>query len=157
MDTNIKLGFLLYRNKGFVEHVGVYLGQNQVLHNSPSGNIEIINLETYADGKAVKVIETGEHDHTILQQRLTQILTQGGPYHVIANNCEHIAHFLIFGRKSSPQIQAALVGAVIVGLISWKTQRGNPLFLAVIGALLVCVFNNQTKQYDAVLAGSPCV
>ncbi|MBL4826718.1 MAG: hypothetical protein JKY66_03230 [Spongiibacteraceae bacterium] len=130
MDTNIKAGFLLYRSKVFVEHAGVYLGKDQVLHNSPTGDVEIISFAEYADGKTVKFIETGEHDYTVLTQRLTSMLQDSEQYHVSANNCEHIANMLIYGRRFSPQIQASLTGAIVGGLASWKTQRGNPLVIA---------------------------
>lgn len=50
MYTNLKPGYLLYREKGFVEHAGVYLGGGQVLHNSPSGDVEVVGYEQYAAG-----------------------------------------------------------------------------------------------------------
>jgi len=148
MDTNIKPGFLLYRSKVFVEHAGVYLGRNQVLHNSPTGDVEIISFAEYADGKTVKVIETGEHDYTVLAQRLTIILQDSSQYHVSANNCEHIANMLIYGRRFSPQIQASVAGAIVGGLASWKMERGNPLVMMLIGGLAGCLLSNSLRKYD---------
>ncbi|OUS31932.1 hypothetical protein A9Q99_02230 [Gammaproteobacteria bacterium 45_16_T64] len=148
MNTNIKPGFLLYRRKGFVEHAGVYLGRNQVLHNSPSGDVEIISFVEYADGKVVKVIETGEHDNAVLVQRLTVILQDSGQYHVSANNCEHIANLLIYGRRSSPQIQASVTGMIVGGLAGLNMGRGNPFLMVFIGGLVGGALSNALRKYD---------
>ena len=149
MDTNIKPGFLLYRSKGFVEHAGAYLGNGQVLHNSPSGDVEIVSFTEYANGQEVKIIETGEHDQRELAQRLTTIIGANRKYHVSANNCEHIAHLLIYGRHYSPQIQATIAGAILGGLFSWKTGKGNPFAVMVIGGIAGCFFSNSVRGYDA--------
>ncbi|MBF4260020.1 NlpC/P60 family protein, partial [Vibrio anguillarum] len=56
MKNKLNIGDLLYRSKLLVEHAGIYLGKGKVLHNSPSGNVEICALEEYANGKLVKVV-----------------------------------------------------------------------------------------------------
>ncbi|AZS25629.1 hypothetical protein DYL72_11820 [Vibrio anguillarum] len=56
MKNKLNIGDLLYRSKLLVEHAGIYLGKGKVLHNSPSGNVEICALEEYANGKPVKVV-----------------------------------------------------------------------------------------------------
>uniref|UniRef100_UPI0018C34F61 NlpC/P60 family protein n=1 Tax=Vibrio anguillarum TaxID=55601 RepID=UPI0018C34F61 len=45
MKNKLNIGDLLYRSKLLVEHAGIYLGKGKVLHNSPSGNVEICALE----------------------------------------------------------------------------------------------------------------
>ena len=148
MNTNIKPGYLLYRSKGFVEHAGVYLGRSQVLHNSPSGDIEVVSFSEYANGQVVKVIETGEYDHSVLAQRLVTLLESDSKYHVSGNNCEHIARMMIHGRRFSPQIQATMAGAIIAGLASWKTGKGNPFLMMLLGGLSGCALSNAAREYD---------
>ncbi len=155
MNAKLKPGYLLYRSKGIVEHAGVYLGSQRVLHNSPTNGTEVIDYIKYAEGKAVKVIETGDHNHAELAARLEQILQERGEYQASFNNCEHIAHFLVYGRKFSPQIQATLICSVIAGFISWKTQKGNPLVVATLGGLGGCLLNNMTRSYDSSISSLP--
>lgn len=148
MDTKLKIGYLLYRTKGLVEHAAVYLGNNTVLHNSPSGDVEIISYEEYAQDKTVKVIVTDSHNLALLEARLESIIQQDGSYNAASNNCEHIANFLIKGRKYSPQLRAAIISATVMGFLSWKSGKGNPLLMACLGAAGGTVLSNALRKYD---------
>lgn len=47
-------------------------------------------------------------------------------YHLTANNCEHFARFVAYGRKESTQVQGAalLVGAAVVAMIVIGRREG---------------------------------
>ena len=154
MHTKLKPGYLLYRNKWGAEHAGVYLGNYLVLHNSPAGGVEVISYSVYADGKPVKVIAIDKYNQAELAERLSLILQADASYHVVSNNCEHIANWLIHGRSFSPQLQVTDTCALLGGVVSWKTQRGNPLVIATLAGLAGCFLYNATRNYDAVLPAS---
>ena len=94
-------------------------------------------------------------DPQVLYQRLNTILNSNLKYQVSAQNCEHIAHFLIEGRKYSPQVQAALAGSLICGFTAWKNGSKHWLSIALAGGFAGCLLINLTRKYDAVIP-SPC-
>ncbi len=148
MHPILKAGDLLYRRKGFVQHAGVYLGTDQVLHNSPSSNVEITDFNTYSNGKAVKVINIDHGNLHALKARLHQILSADNLYRLTHCNCEHIANFLIHGRAYSPQIQASLAGALTSGLAAYKSGSKKWLAFALAGAAAGCIISNLSRKYD---------
>lgn len=152
MYSNLKLGYLLYRPKGFVEHVGVYLGSGQVLHNSPSGNVEVVTYQEYAAEETVKIVTTSQHNVEDLAERLNSLLAADSRYCPVSNNCEHIAYYLIYGRRFSPQIQATLSASIVAAFLSWKMKRGNPLVVGAIGGIVGCILSNLNRKYDCKLA-----
>ena len=148
MDSKLKVGDLLYRRKGIFDHVGVYMGNNQVFHNSPSGDTEVVSYHDYAECKAVSVVAIGHHNSPELIARLEVMLLADSRYHPAANNCEHIANELIHGRRYSPQLQAGVICAGLAGLISWKSQKGSPLLMMLTGAISGCLLSNAIRKYD---------
>ncbi|MGB0664265.1 MAG: NlpC/P60 family protein [Pontibacterium sp.] len=151
MNTKLEMGYLLYRTKGVVQHAAVYLGNHKVLHNSPSGGVEIISYEEYAQDKEVKVVKTDHLNCEALKARLVLIFEQDLTYSKYLNNCEHIATLLIEGRKYSPQLRAAIISAILVGGLSLKTGKGNPLLLAGVGAIAGLFLVNTLREYDATI------
>lgn len=153
MNTKLKLGDLLYRSKGFVQHAGVYMGKEQVLHNGPDGGVEVVSYDTYSQGKTVNVVSTDQQNICELKQRLQQITQGDTQYQWFSNNCEHIANFLISGRKHSPQKQAAIAGAVI-GAIAGQSKGGyNWFWFALMGGALGCALSNSQRKYDMQIGG----
>lgn len=148
MNTKPKLGDLLYRSKGFVQHAGVYIGEERVLHNGPDGGVEVVSYNTYSQGKTVNVVSSDQHNICELKQRLQQITQGDTRYQWFSNNCEHIANFMISGRKYSPQIQASAIGAII-GAITGQSKGGyNWLLFALIGGIAGCALSNSLRNYD---------
>lgn len=151
MRQSLKLGDMLYRSKGIVEHKGVYLGADKVLHNSPDGDVSIVDFEEFAKGEQVKIIQSDEQNVHLLSQRLHEVLSRDERYVFWSNNCEDIANFLVSGRKHSPQIQAAFVGGLMGAVVGLKAKKENWWALALaggIGGLLLC---NLTRTYDGVI------
>lgn len=152
MTYNLKPGDLLYRSKGFVQHTGIYWGNRQVLHNTPANGVAITEYEQYSEGKTVKVVRTDIDDKPLVAERLKAIMASNSEYHLLANNCEHIAHLMITGRKSSPQIQATLIGAIAGVLIGSGTNKSHWLTSLICGGLAGCLLSNLNREYDAVIA-----
>lgn len=157
MDIFLEIGDLLYRNKGFVDHAAIYIGGDMVIHNSPSNGTEIISLAEYREGKKVSVMRIGYDSIDLLSQRIHQILSEGAGYNAAFENCEHLATFILFGRKFSPQKQAALIGAVAGILISKNFKKGNWVVLAAIGALSGCCIHNLIRKKHFVLDQQPLI
>ncbi|RBO82661.1 lecithin retinol acyltransferase family protein [Marinomonas aquiplantarum] len=155
MDSKIKPGDKLYRSKSIVEHSGVYLGNNQVVHNSPSNHTEVVGLEEFADGKAVKVISNQHTDVGELNARVQTLLSKETKYQLFSNNCEQVSSFLLTGKKYSPQIAATGVGFV-GGFAGAYISGGKPniksaLMFGALGALIGCLVSNATREYDDVI------
>lgn len=152
MNSKLKAGDLLYRSKGIVEHSGVYIGNNEVLHNSPTNNTEIVKLSEFAEGKNVKVIYQPVKDMEELLARMQMLTSKGTKYQWFANNCEQVSYLMIRGKKHSPQIVASsfgfMAGLALAKDLGWK----KALLAGAVGGLLGCMISNATRKYDAVIA-----
>lgn len=146
--NNLRPGDLLYRKKGVVEHAGIYLGSEQVFHNSPDNDVEVVSFEKYAAGKEVKVIHKSIDDPKKLSEQLELILTASKKYSVVSYNCEHIANLLIMGRAHSPQIAATTIGAVIMGILAKDKGMLQMLGWGVLGGVIGCLVSNSMRKYD---------
>ncbi|ELV8595293.1 C40 family peptidase [Vibrio fluvialis] len=149
MNNKLNLGDLLYRSKGLVEHAAVYIGKNRVIHTSPENGVEVITLEEYAAGQRIKVVRTSFGNQELLEKRLHEILSTSSSYQLLTDNCEHLASYLLHGRKASPQIQAAFCGAIIGLLLGRKMDSWQLVALIVISAMAGCWLTNISRTYDA--------
>ena len=149
MNCNLKMGDLLYRQKNFVQHAAVYVGNNMVFHISPSNGAETISFNEYSADSTVKVIHTNFENKYLLEERLKEILISNGNYHVALNNCEHIATYLIYGRKISTQLQATFCGIIVGVLLGRKLTTSNKISLIIICGVAGCLLDNSFRQYDA--------
>jgi len=145
MNNNMNMGDLLYRSKGFVKHNGVYIGGSKVLHNSPTNGTEIVSHEEFSNGYAVSVVSTQIADKDELAKRIYNVLNENSAYHFAFNNCEHIANYLVYVRKFSPQIQATIGGAFVGYLLSDKNDTTNQLVMSVLGGVIACTLSNALR------------
>lgn len=104
------IGIKLGVSELFYTHVGRYIGNGQVIHNHWRNGTEIISLQTFANGKKVKMLDQGVQSSHEFLYRVQQVLTNRKPYHLLNNNCEHTASYIGTGTASSPQI--ALYGCL---------------------------------------------
>lgn len=151
MHSKLKVGDLLYRSKGIVQHAGVYLGNGQVLHNQPEKGVNITSYSDYAQGENIKVIRTEATDVDLISKRLEEIISSDQDYSLLTNNCEHVAHYLINGRTKSSQLQAVIVGAFISAFIAYRYQKGNILLWASAGGVFTLLITQLFQQYDSSL------
>jgi cell wall-associated NlpC family hydrolase len=153
MTTSISLqpGDLLYRSKGPVQHAGIYMGNNLVLHHRPVEGVALTDYAEYASGRKVKVVNTKAGNTTLLTERLSDLLASNPKYNLLLNNCEHIAHLMIAGRKFSPQIQATILGAISGLVMGHKTKKGYWALFLIGGGLAGCLLKNVGRKYHAVI------
>lgn len=153
MKNKLNIGDLLYRSKLLVEHAGIYLGKGKVLHNSPSGNVEICALEEYANGKPVKVVlsHLSEDKKNELLNQAEQLIKKARKYGVLNNNCEHLASTVLHDKPSSEQLQGASLGAVAGLLLAHCNQSKNSLLYMLAGGLIGCMAVNAARKYDCVV------
>jgi len=143
--TALKLGDLLYRTKGFaIQHTGVYLGNQRVLHNRPSDGAITTSLADFGERLMIKVKSTHIGCKQEISDRLTKILAAASRYRLLSNNCESMSHFLITGRKHSPQIRATIVGAMAGGLLGRKFSTQGMLLSTKLGGVTECLLENTT-------------
>ena len=148
MHSKLKSGDLLHRSKGIVQHAGVYLGNEMVLHNQPEKGVVITSYSEYAEGKDVKITSISDTDKKLLVSRLHETFDSDCRYQLLANNCEHVANYLISGRKMSPQIQAAIVGMALGGIAQNYFKNGHLLLWLAGGAIAGLMTLNIAKNYD---------
>lgn len=146
MDDKLKIGDLLYRDKGLVTHVGVYLGGARVAHIQPGRRAHITTLETYAAGKSVRVIRDIKNDPMSILARVQQALTNSEAYNLLTNNCEHLANQLVHGKRWSPQVQATAIGAIVGGLVMPTGKNGKWAEGAIVGGLISLFIFRATQQ-----------
>ena len=148
MNFNLRMGDLLYRSKDCVEHAGVYLENDMVCHISPDSGVEIVSMHEYSAGQEIKVIHTDLKNQELLESRLRKILRSSNDYSISSNNCEHIASYLIYGRKFSPQLRAAIAGAIVGIFLGRKMSASGLIAMTLLCALTGCVLINSFRNYD---------
>jgi hypothetical protein len=124
-------------------HVAVYLGDDAVLEYGPRGGVRECSLSTFFVHRAhadCRKCPDPMHDRLIRVMRPTHVADgvecrirwatehmRHDEYRLIFNNCEHFAHYVLYGKRASPQIRHA----------AWRTAGTIILLLALMsGALL---------------------
>ena len=153
MKEKIKIGDILYRSKGAVEHAGAYFGSSKVIHNSPDGNVQTCSIEQFSDGKTIKVKMsklslTQEEDFL---QRAKLALTKTNKYNPVIFNCEHLVSEILDGVRSSPQIKGTVIGGTVGTLIAASSNSKHSWFFALAGGLIGCSLVNSQRKYDHVI------
>jgi|SRR6185436_12747756 len=112
MQNTLAIGDKLTRPKalGLIQHVGVFLGTNTVLNNTPERGEHISTFREFAGEAKVKVESTGANPWSV-KMRADKIVSNPKPYDPIDRNCEHTANEAVYGKPSS--FQVALIGGAL--------------------------------------------
>ena len=151
--NDLNIGDLLYRSKSLVQHVGVYLGNNTVIHNSPDGDIQEVRFEDFAENKDVKIEKVVLKNISILTNQLEIMRYSTAKYSVTNNNCEQFARKLLGMRPTSPQVTAAVTGAAVGALFSVVAEK-KPWLSILVGGVAALTIANANKKYDGVILPS---
>lgn len=122
--NNLNLGDVVTRPKclGLVAHVGVAIGANEVLHNTPEKGEHVTTLQEFANGEQVMV-----HRMTApplgLWERVSNIIRHPRKYHWFDRNCEHTATEITHGRPQSRQLWIWAIIAMVLGLCFLMRRR----------------------------------
>ncbi|EGT3628438.1 NlpC/P60 family protein [Morganella morganii] len=153
---NIAIGDKLYRTKYCVEHVGTYIGNGWVLHNSPTFNVKVSKFNEFALGRDVKVIHSKltTDEQAELLFKVGAILKTKEEYHVLSFNCEHLATKFALGKPHSEQLQIATTFAML-SLFLTDGQKTSTRILTFLGAAaLGCGLLNASRKYDLKLSAT---
>jgi hypothetical protein len=121
MVADLKPGDVLRRWKTGVWHLGVYLGKDRVLHNSPdfkSGE-RLTSYKTFALGREVYVAHSNPKTRSEVMRRASGILAHPQAYSYVWRNCEHTVYEVLEGKPRSPTVQLmdqVLGAAVLISL-----------------------------------------
>lgn len=110
----VSIGEQLFRRKGMVMHVGVYIGNQLILHNTPDKGEHSVDFDTFANGKTVYARPTNMIPYRVVA-KAQQLLASPAKYQLFKRNCEHTASSLINDSPQSAQLQEIEAWALIGG------------------------------------------
>ncbi|HET7921138.1 MAG TPA: lecithin retinol acyltransferase family protein [Gammaproteobacteria bacterium] len=120
-------GDLLKRQKSSVWHLGVYLGNDRVLHNcpAPSGGECITSFADFAKDALVYVQQLDPQSRNEIIQRARQIVVNPRPYSYLWRNCEHTFYEIVEGVPRSPTVKTLAYCAIAAGLsvLTYKYRK----------------------------------
>jgi hypothetical protein len=123
--NNLKVGDRLVREKGGIltKHHGIYAGTHNniqfVAENQTGYGVRCITLEQFlSEGQIVRIenYDYSHHQQNNIIHRINQRI--GREYDLLSYNCEHFANEVLTGIKESKQVQFAIGGAIVVGLLA---------------------------------------
>jgi len=122
-----QVGDLIVRTKflGLTKHVGVVIGFDQVLHNTPEKGEYISTIQEFGSGFPVTVYRSGASPAVVIVNA-SRILANPKEYDVLQRNCEHTATETAYGRSDSPQLKAFLALVclfAVMGIFAASSRR----------------------------------
>ncbi len=130
----LTIGDLLYRRKGMVMHVGIYLGNALILHNTPKFGEHQVDFADFAKGKAVFAKATGLQPDEVLR-KARQVLSSPADYQLFKHNCEHTANTILEDNDTSHQLSEIAAWALIGGAFGKQLGKKSMYIGGFIGAL----------------------
>jgi hypothetical protein len=121
MVSDLKPGDVLRRRKTGVWHLGVYLGKDKVLHNTPGvgGGERVTSYKLFTCGKDVYVAHSNPKTRAAVIERASGILAHPQAYSYVWRNCEHTVYEIMEGVARSPTVKLmdrVLTGATVLAL-----------------------------------------
>jgi len=122
MNSSPAVGDFLTRPKlGFIEHVGIYLGSNTVVTNTPEKGEHRTTIEQFGAGQRIKV-QPMKADPVSVAANAHRILSNPKKYNILTRNCEHTAHDILNGIAKSPMV-AILAALALIGFLYFIFRR----------------------------------
>ena len=130
----IRLGDILWVDRGLYHHCGIYEGEGRVIHfAAPEGSeisaedavIHRTTFEHFKDGGPVKVIDIAEGftpEETVSRAR-SRLGERG--YDFASNNCDHFAIWCKTGKHRSLQVDGVKAILKAIGTVSKKRDKQN--------------------------------
>jgi len=122
-----KKGDVIYVNRGFYKHYGIYNNEKSIIHFSSDSGKEINPENAYIrETSLVDFLKDGHLQidtsikpcfppQEIVRRALCLVGSNKNEYDLIFNNCEHFAHWCATDNLKSKQV---INGAVIMGSIA---------------------------------------
>lgn len=130
----IKPGDIVFVDRVFYKHYGVYIGNNSVVHFSGGDDGELsaskacilkTSLEKFSKGEKVQIENRKNQQYKSFSQKETvmravnAIGSEKGKYSLIWNNCEHFANWCKYGEKRSVQVEKVAKNLAIISVLSF--------------------------------------
>jgi hypothetical protein len=121
-SVSIQPGDILYVNRGFYKHYGVYVGNGKVIHFAPLAGKEInaenavvheTDLDNFLKGGELSIDRKSKAKFSgeeIVERAWSEVGTKS--YNLVFSNCEHFARWCKTGVYESDQVNAAIDVAV---------------------------------------------
>lgn len=140
MTTDMKPGDHLHVRRGGYSHHGILHSPGYVIHftdvrpTKAHARVQLTTLEAFADGGTVEVRRYGQRVSMAEATRRADFLLGHGDYHLLLNNCEHIATWCCTGKWESEQvIQGG--GAVATPIVGYAGAGAMSMAVAGLGAV----------------------
>ncbi len=130
----LNIGDILFRRKSMVMHVGIYLGEDRILHNTPKSGEHEVSFDVFAAGKDVFAKTSGLPNEVVLT-RAADILANPGKYQLLNYNCEHTTNRVLGYHGFSAQLSEIEIWALIGGAFGKSFGRKSMYLGGFIGAL----------------------
>lgn len=104
---------------GTVRHIGVYLGNNYVFHNTPEKGEHASSFAEFAAGQPVQLDKRDPNVNLVqLNWRVQERLQKQQTYHWSDYNCEDAANYVLTGKTGSEQLQGWVAAAGAIALLA---------------------------------------
>lgn len=115
-------GDIVSRRKGPFRHVGIVVGYDQILHNTPLMGEHLTDADGFSKGNPVRV-EYGIPSAEARQSAIAHRASRPRGYNPLTNNCEHTVNRIASGHAHSPQLQmfAAAIGTAVLALVASRS------------------------------------
>ena len=108
-------GDILKRSKApGVIHVGVYLGNDKVLHNAPATGECVCSVEEFSNGEKLNIEKPPYYLRLTILNNAALLLQSPSDYNLLINNCEHTVSKVVTGVARSEQLAAWGFGLLIL-------------------------------------------
>lgn len=131
---DLTIGDILFRRKSMVMHVGIYLGDNRILHNTPKAGEHEVDFDAFAAGKSV-FAKASEMTPAQILSKAQAVLANPAQYHLFKNNCEHTTNSVLSQGNFSAQLSEIEAWALIGGAFGKSFGRKSMYIGGFIGAL----------------------
>jgi hypothetical protein len=115
-------------------HVGIYLGNALILHNTPKRGEHQVDFESFANGKDVFAQSTGMSADEVIS-KAEQILSAPSDYKLFKRNCEQTANTILTNDPTSHQLSEIEAWALIGGAFGKSIGKKSMYIGGFIGAL----------------------
>ena len=116
---------VISRPKAGLQHWGVLLSDNRVVHCAPVRGEHITSVEDFAAGEDitfVRMLVPPEYSPTM--RRIAESLRNPKAYHAVTNNCQTFATRMIGAEPDSPDLKAVVALLVVAAVVGVAAARG---------------------------------
>lgn len=115
---NLRAGDILVRRKWIADHMGIYLGNGEVLHNIPGKGEHRSSFDEFADEKKVKYQIPENNERSYILRNAINVLSSPESYNIFTNNCEHTVRKITEGKSYSEQLVVFGVMCVTITVLA---------------------------------------